>query len=147
MEADQARIFERFERAVSVRNFGGLGLGLYMVRSIGRRTAGSIRVESKPSAGATFVVELLCEPAGGGGERRRAGLAHRSRWSPEESTEWKRNRRGASARWSSSLVPCALAPLRFLSVRIPCPWSSASWQLGWASQLIESKQLSTCSVL
>ncbi|WP_437916740.1 AAA family ATPase [Sorangium sp. So ce302] len=57
-EADQGRIFERFERAVSVRNFGGIGLGLYIARSIVASHGGSIRVQSKPGAGATFVVEL-----------------------------------------------------------------------------------------
>ncbi|WP_437718451.1 AAA family ATPase [Sorangium sp. So ce448] len=57
-EADQDRIFERFERAVSVRNFGGIGLGLYIARSIVASHGGSIRVQSKPGAGATFVVEL-----------------------------------------------------------------------------------------
>jgi PAS domain S-box-containing protein len=62
-EADQARIFERFERAVSVRNFGGLGLGLYIVRWIVTSHGGAIRVESKPGAGATFIVELPLRPA------------------------------------------------------------------------------------
>ncbi|WP_437765986.1 AAA family ATPase [Sorangium sp. So ce281] len=57
-EADQARIFERFERAVSVRNFGGLGLGLYIVRWIVTSHGGTIRVESAPGAGAAFIVEL-----------------------------------------------------------------------------------------
>ncbi|WP_437541156.1 AAA family ATPase [Sorangium sp. So ce367] len=61
-EADQGRIFERFERAVSVRNFGGLGLGLYITRSIVASHGGTIRVESKPGAGATFVVELPLNP-------------------------------------------------------------------------------------
>ncbi|WP_437552095.1 AAA family ATPase [Sorangium sp. So ce367] len=61
-EADQGRIFERFERAVSVRNFGGLGLGLYIARSIVASHGGSIRVESKPGAGATFVVALPLSP-------------------------------------------------------------------------------------
>ncbi|WP_437730725.1 AAA family ATPase [Sorangium sp. So ce1335] len=61
-ESDQARIFERFERAVSVRNFGGLGLGLYIVRWIVAAHGGAIRVESKPGAGATFVVELPLRP-------------------------------------------------------------------------------------
>ncbi|WP_438038852.1 AAA family ATPase [Sorangium sp. So ce128] len=62
-EADQARIFERFERAVSVRNFGGLGLGLYIVRWIITAHGGAIRVESAPSAGAAFIVELPLLPA------------------------------------------------------------------------------------
>ncbi|WP_437313792.1 AAA family ATPase [Sorangium sp. So ce385] len=57
-EADQARIFERFERAVSVRNFGGLGLGLYIVRWIVTAHGGTIRVESELGAGASFIVEL-----------------------------------------------------------------------------------------
>ncbi|WP_437593732.1 AAA family ATPase [Sorangium sp. So ce1000] len=61
-EADQGRIFERFERAVSVRNFGGLGLGLYIARSIVASHGGSIRVQSRPGAGATFVVELPLSP-------------------------------------------------------------------------------------
>ncbi|WP_437872899.1 AAA family ATPase [Sorangium sp. So ce363] len=61
-EADQGRIFERFERAVSVRNFGGIGLGLYIARSIVASHGGSIRVQSKPGAGATFVVELPLSP-------------------------------------------------------------------------------------
>ncbi|WP_437973989.1 AAA family ATPase [Sorangium sp. So ce295] len=62
-EADQARIFERFERAVSVRNFGGLGLGLYIVRLIIAAHGGTIRVESAPGAGATFIVEIQLLPA------------------------------------------------------------------------------------
>ncbi|WP_437752523.1 AAA family ATPase [Sorangium sp. So ce1389] len=57
-EADHARIFERFERAVSVRNFGGLGLGLYIVRWIVTLHGGTIRVESALGEGAAFIVEL-----------------------------------------------------------------------------------------
>ncbi len=55
---DQARIFERFERATSVRHYGGLGLGLWIVRQVVEAHGGRIRVESSPGAGATFVVEL-----------------------------------------------------------------------------------------
>ncbi|WP_437935638.1 AAA family ATPase [Sorangium sp. So ce341] len=61
-EEDQARIFNRFERAVSVRNFGGLGLGLYLVRWIVASHGGTVQVESKPNAGATFVVKLPLRP-------------------------------------------------------------------------------------
>jgi signal transduction histidine kinase len=59
---DHERIFDRFERAVSARHFGGLGLGLYLVRWIVTSHGGSIRVESKPNAGATFIVELPLPP-------------------------------------------------------------------------------------
>ncbi|WP_437917135.1 AAA family ATPase [Sorangium sp. So ce302] len=56
--ARQGQIFERFERAVSNRHYGGLGLGLYISRSLAEAHGGSIRVESALGAGATFVVEL-----------------------------------------------------------------------------------------
>jgi signal transduction histidine kinase len=55
---NHTRIFERFERAVPVKNYGGLGLGLYVSREIVRRHAGKIYVESEPGAGAKFTVEL-----------------------------------------------------------------------------------------
>jgi PAS domain S-box-containing protein len=56
--ADQARIFERFERAVPVENYGGLGLGLWISRQIVEAMGGDIRVESAPEKGARFLVEL-----------------------------------------------------------------------------------------
>jgi signal transduction histidine kinase len=54
----QARIFERFERAVSDRHYGGLGLGLWIVRQIVEALGGSIRVESVAGEGSTFTVLL-----------------------------------------------------------------------------------------
>jgi signal transduction histidine kinase len=54
------RIFERFERGVSTRHYGGLGLGLYIVRNLVERLGGNIRCESKPDEGARFVVRLPC---------------------------------------------------------------------------------------
>jgi PAS domain S-box-containing protein len=55
---DQARIFDRFERAVSSRHFGGLGLGLYISAQILRAHHGSLRVESTPGSGACFIIDL-----------------------------------------------------------------------------------------
>jgi signal transduction histidine kinase len=55
---DRERIFERFERAVSVHNYGGLGLGLFISREIVEAHGGEIRVEPRDTQGATFVVEL-----------------------------------------------------------------------------------------
>lgn len=53
-----ARIFGRFERAVSVRHFGGFGLGLWIVRQVVEALGGTIEVESAPGEGATFTVLL-----------------------------------------------------------------------------------------
>lgn len=56
--ADVERIFGRFERAVSESHYAGLGLGLYVARHIAVAHGGSIRVESVPGEGSTFIVEL-----------------------------------------------------------------------------------------
>lgn len=53
----QQRIFERFERAAS-RNYGGLGLGLYIARQIVEAHHGEIRVHSTLNGGSTFSVAL-----------------------------------------------------------------------------------------
>jgi len=55
---DHDRIFARFERAASSAHFGGLGLGLYLVRQIMDAHGGSISVESVPGSGATFHLRL-----------------------------------------------------------------------------------------
>jgi len=55
---DVPRIFEPFERAVSSRQYGGLGLGLHVARGIVQAHGGSILVASKPDAGSTFTVLL-----------------------------------------------------------------------------------------
>ncbi|WP_375745990.1 ATP-binding protein [Corallococcus interemptor] len=52
------RIFRAFERAVSSRHYGGLGLGLHIVNQLVERLGGSVRVESEAGQGATFTVEL-----------------------------------------------------------------------------------------
>lgn len=60
---DFQRIFERFERGVPARHYGGLGLGLYIVRQIVDAHGGVVRVESQPGAGSRFVVSLPRRPA------------------------------------------------------------------------------------
>jgi signal transduction histidine kinase/HAMP domain-containing protein len=57
-EEAQGRIFGAFERAVSERHYGGLGLGLYITKLIVEAHGGTIRLASEPGKGATFVVEL-----------------------------------------------------------------------------------------
>ena len=56
--SERGRIFERFERAVSAKHYGGLGLGLYIVRRLVAAHGGSVTVESQPGSGARFTVEL-----------------------------------------------------------------------------------------
>jgi PAS domain S-box-containing protein len=57
-EEHQLKIFQRFERAVGSRDFGGFGLGLWIARQIVEASGGGIGVRSKPGEGATFVVRL-----------------------------------------------------------------------------------------
>jgi signal transduction histidine kinase len=56
------RIFERFERAVSTRQYGGLGLELFVTRQIAESHGGTIHVESHAGNGSTFMLQL---PVGG----------------------------------------------------------------------------------
>jgi signal transduction histidine kinase len=56
-EADQARIFEKFER-VDPNEPGGTGLGLYIARRLARAMGGDIAVDSAPGQGARFTFTL-----------------------------------------------------------------------------------------
>lgn len=60
---DQDRIFTRFERAVSVRHYGGFGLGLFIVRQIVEAMDGKVSVTSALGQGATFKVVLPLAPS------------------------------------------------------------------------------------
>ncbi len=56
--ADQARIFERFERAASTQSYAGLGLGLWIAREVVEAHGGHITVLSEAGQGAEFRVVL-----------------------------------------------------------------------------------------
>jgi signal transduction histidine kinase len=56
------RLFKPFERAVSERHYGGLGLGLHIAKTIVDAMGGSLSVDSEPGKGATFRVELPADP-------------------------------------------------------------------------------------
>jgi signal transduction histidine kinase len=51
-------VFDQFERAVPSSRYGGLGLGLYIARSIVVAHGGTITVDSELGAGSTFTVTL-----------------------------------------------------------------------------------------
>jgi PAS domain S-box-containing protein len=75
-------IFDRFRQAeaATTRTFGGLGLGLAIVRDLVELHGGTVRADSPGEGqGATFTVELPARPladgaAGTGAERIQAGL-------------------------------------------------------------------------
>ncbi len=54
----QATIFGRFERAVSAREYGGFGLGLWIAQRVVEASGGHIAVTSELGAGSEFVVVL-----------------------------------------------------------------------------------------
>ena len=55
---DLSRIFGRFERTAVSRNYGGLGLGLYIASQIVEQHGGTIRAENRSSGGTSFVIEM-----------------------------------------------------------------------------------------
>jgi two-component system, OmpR family, sensor kinase len=61
-EEDQARIFDAFERAVTRREPGGFGIGLWVVRQLVDAMHGEIQVTSRPAEGSTFTVALPLSP-------------------------------------------------------------------------------------
>lgn len=54
----QDRIFNRFERGVSLENEGGLGLGLFISKQIIEAHGGKIYIESSSNLGTVFAIEL-----------------------------------------------------------------------------------------
>jgi signal transduction histidine kinase len=57
-DADQERIFERFEKLGTEKPNVRFGLGLWVAREVVRALEGHIRVSSKLGKGSTFLVEL-----------------------------------------------------------------------------------------
>jgi signal transduction histidine kinase len=64
-KAQQDKVFLRFERAVSPRHYGGLGLGLYIAKQLVDAHRGSLWVESELGQGSTFWIELPMHTAKG----------------------------------------------------------------------------------
>ncbi|WP_044183810.1 sensor histidine kinase [Hyalangium minutum] len=58
-----SRIFDRFERAAEIRHYGGLGLGLYVVREIVKAHDGMVTAHNLPEGGACFTVRLPLAPS------------------------------------------------------------------------------------
>ena len=73
--ADQSRIFQAFERVAAASRVGGLGLGLYIGRQIAVAHGGSLSVESRPSQGSVFTLELPLETVSHSGATSRTPSA------------------------------------------------------------------------
>jgi signal transduction histidine kinase len=52
------RIFGLFNRLVRQEDFDGTGAGLAIVKKVVEKMGGSVRAESSPGAGSTFIVDL-----------------------------------------------------------------------------------------
>jgi signal transduction histidine kinase len=61
-EEDQARIFDVFERAVTRREHGGFGVGLWVVRQLVDAMGGEVQVTGRPAQGSTFTIILPILP-------------------------------------------------------------------------------------
>jgi hypothetical protein len=59
------RIFGLFNRLVRADEFEGTGAGLAIVKKLMEKLGGSIRAESAPDQGATFIIELPASPTTG----------------------------------------------------------------------------------
>ena len=57
-EGDRGRLFRRFERAVSLRNYGGLGLGLFLVQEIVEAHGGTVLAENAEGGGERLQLRL-----------------------------------------------------------------------------------------
>ena len=101
--ADQERIFGRFERAAPSGNYGGIGLGLWIVKQIVGVFGGVVGVESEVGVGSTFTVDLPYEAAAQRGSGRR------------RETVAQREARRASAQ-HEAMIPKAVAPSSVCSV-------------------------------
>lgn len=63
---DQERIFRPYEQVAGVAQGRGVGLGLSLSRQLARLMGGDLTVESRPGAGATFILRLPLESSGPG---------------------------------------------------------------------------------
>ena len=57
-EEEQPKVFQRFYRGMAHRAEEGVGIGLYLVRSIAQEQGGYVKVSSKPGKGSTFSLYL-----------------------------------------------------------------------------------------
>jgi two-component system phosphate regulon sensor histidine kinase PhoR len=60
--AEQGKIFQKFVRGAGAKQAGvrGVGVGLALVKRIVEAHGGSVRLESEPGRGSTFILELPC---------------------------------------------------------------------------------------
>lgn len=60
-EAQQAKVFEKFERLGRSGEDGGSGLGLYISRRLARAMGGDLTIDSAPGQGARFILDVSAD--------------------------------------------------------------------------------------
>jgi two-component system, OmpR family, sensor kinase len=80
---DTERIFQLFERAVPSKNYGGLGLGLFITRQIAEACGGTIEVASEVGRGSVFRISLPMRKLAPPPDLDRAGTTTPARPSPQ----------------------------------------------------------------
>jgi signal transduction histidine kinase len=80
-------IFEMFQQADSSasRKYGGVGLGLYIVKKFAELSGGSVAVQSQVAEGSTFIVTLPVRQAANGAVARESKAPEKPVKSPEVS--------------------------------------------------------------
>ena len=128
---DQDRIFRRFERAASSRNYAGIGLGLWIVKQIVDALGGTVTRREPPRAGSDLHGRVAEDPPAEhrrpGDRRRTGGSAARrelsgrcrceSRTTPSSATRRPRHWSATTARSTGSACRGS----------IPMPASRRSW--------------------
>jgi len=61
-EEQRARLFERYQRRVPIQQYGGFGLGLWIVRRVADEHGGRVEVQSAVDDGAEFTLILPRHP-------------------------------------------------------------------------------------
>ncbi|HEU5421272.1 MAG TPA: PAS domain S-box protein [Streptosporangiaceae bacterium] len=113
--ADRERVFERFVQgeAGDRRRFGGIGLGLYIVRQLARAQDGEVAAEGRPGGGTLMRLRLTRPPEAGtaAGATPAAEPAHVPGPASEHTSRPASEHAGPASEHTSGPEPASATPL------------------------------------